>query len=76
MNGPDESPLAMAARHVVEGEDRVARQEAIVERMLKSGYKREAAEAVRLLETMKTTLRLARQHLRREENHRDELDPT
>ena len=76
MNGPDKSPLAMAARHVMEGEERVARQEAIVERMLKSGYEREAAEAVKLLETMNMTLRLAREHLRREESHRDELDPT
>ncbi len=66
----------MAARHVREGEERVARQEAIVERMLKAGYQREAAEAAKLLETMQTTLRLAREHLRREEeNHGDELHP-
>jgi len=76
MNHRDESPLAMAARHVMEGEERVARQQAIVERMLKAGYQREAAEATKLLETMKTTLRLAREHLRREEESQgDGLHP-
>jgi hypothetical protein len=74
MNHRDESPLAMAARHVMEGEERVARQQAVVERMLKAGYQREAAEAAKLLETMQTTLKLSREHLRREEeNHGDEL---
>ena len=58
-----------------EGEERVARQEAIVERMLKSGYKREAAEAIKLLETMQTTLRLAREHLRREEKSQGRTRP-
>ena len=76
MNHRDESPLAMAARHVMEGEERVARQQAIVERMLKAGYQREAPEATKLLETMKTTLRLAREHLRREEESQgDGLHP-
>jgi hypothetical protein len=76
MNDRDESPLAMAARHVMEGEERVARQQAILERMLKAGYLREATEAERLLETMRTTLKLAREHLRREkESHGDELYP-
>ena len=75
MNDRDESPLAMAARHVMEGEERVARQQAVVERMLKAGYQRETAEAAKLLETMRTTLRLAREHLRREESHGDELHP-
>ena len=47
----------MAARHVMEGEERVARQQAVVERMLKAGYRREATEAAKLLKTMQTTLR-------------------
>jgi hypothetical protein len=76
MKDHDESPLAMAARHVMEGEDRVARQQAVVERMLKAGYQRQAAEAAKLLETMRTSLSLAREHLRREEeSHGDELHP-
>ena len=76
MKDRDESPLAMTARHVMEGEERVARQQAVVERMLKAGYQRQAAEAVKLLETMRTTLSLARDHLRRErESHGDELHP-
>jgi hypothetical protein len=76
MNDRDESPLAMAARHVMEGEERVARQQAILERMVKAGYRREATEAEKLLETMRTTLELAREHLRREkESHGDELYP-
>ncbi len=77
MKDRDESPLAMAARHVMEGEERVARQQAVVERMLKAGYQRQAAEAAKLLETMRTTLSLSREHhLRRErENNGDELHP-
>ena len=76
MKDRDESPLVMAARHVMEGEERVARQQAVVERMLKAGYQRQAAEAAKLLETMRTTLSLSREHLRREkENHGDELHP-
>jgi hypothetical protein len=76
MKDRDESPLAMAARHVMEGEERVARQRAVVERMLKAGYQRQAAEALKLLETMRTTLSLSREHLRRErEINGDELHP-
>jgi hypothetical protein len=76
MKDRDESPLAMAARHVMEGEERIARQQAVVERMLKAGYQRQAAEAAKLLETMRTSLCLAREHLRREEESRgDELHP-
>ena len=76
MKDRDETPLAMAARHVMEGEERVARQQAVVERMLKAGYQRQAAEAAKLLETMRTTLSLSREHLRRErENNGDELHP-
>jgi hypothetical protein len=71
MEDRDESPLAMAARHVMEGEEQVARQKAIVDRMLEAGYQREAAEAERLLQTMRTTLKLAHEHLRREESHGD-----
>ena len=45
MNDRDASPLAMAARHVMEGEERNCRQQAVVERMFKAGYQREATEA-------------------------------
>jgi hypothetical protein len=73
MNDRHESPLAMASRHVMEGEERVARQQAIVERLLKAGYQQEAAQAAKLLGTMQTTLELAREHLRREESHGGDL---
>jgi hypothetical protein len=67
MNQSSEDPLAMAARHVMEGEERVARQEAILEELVKDGREREAAAARKVLETMQTTLKLAREHLRWEQ---------
>jgi hypothetical protein len=56
--------LEQARRHVAEGEDRVAKQEALVARLLEDGrHDALAAEARKVLETLKQTLALARDHL-------------
>ena len=59
-----EQPIAQALRHVIEGRERVGRQEALLKRL--SGAQRLtalAAEANEVLETLKHTLDLAQQHL-------------
>jgi hypothetical protein len=58
-----ESPLSQAQRHVLENEQRVARQRDIIAEMDRDEHPKVAAKARRLLETMEETLRLARQHL-------------
>ena len=59
-----EDPIAQARRHVAEAEDHIARQEALVVR-LSSDLRHAglAAEAKEILQTLKHTLSLARQHL-------------
>ncbi|MFP5512267.1 MAG: hypothetical protein ACLGJC_04210 [Alphaproteobacteria bacterium] len=67
-----EDPLAMAERHVREGEARVARQAALVEHMVAVNLDPTDARAV--LEELKTTLALACEHLRWERQVRG-LEP-
>jgi len=63
-SGLIEGPLEQASRHVAEAEDRVAKQEALVARLLESGRHDElAADARKVLGTLKQTLALARDHL-------------
>ncbi|MBL6459469.1 hypothetical protein JMJ55_29595 [Belnapia sp. T6] len=67
---PPEDALAMAERHVREGEGRVARQIAIVEQMNGDNRPEAAAAARTLLVTLETTLDLMREHLRIEREAR------
>ena len=58
-----EEALARAERHVREGEERLARQAALVERIAARGLDSSGAEIV--LERFRTTLELWRDDLRR-----------
>jgi hypothetical protein len=55
--------LATARRHVREGADRVARQEALVLRLNRLGHVELAQQAHRILSTLKASLTLAREDL-------------
>jgi hypothetical protein len=59
-----ESSLEQAERHVREGEERVARQAALVQRLVARGLDPAGAEAI--LESLRASLELSREHLRRE----------
>ena len=61
----EESPLEQARRHVAEGEQRIAEQRAIVERLRSDGY--DTRDAERLLHTLEQTLELMMEHLAHEE---------
>jgi hypothetical protein len=59
-----EAVLEMAHRHVREGEERLARQAAIVAKMEAAGRAKQAALGRSVLESMRTALELQRGHLR------------
>jgi IS4 transposase len=61
----DDDPLDNALRHVREGANRVARQEAIVVRLGRIGAVALARQAADILTTLNTSLRLAREDLAR-----------
>jgi hypothetical protein len=58
-----ETLLEMAERHVLKGEERIARQQAVIEAMERDNHPNTAAKAREILTTMQESLRLARQHL-------------
>jgi hypothetical protein len=58
---PKDDLLDNARRHVREGADRVARQEAIVVRLERIGAVALAEQAAEILSTLNTSLRLARE---------------
>jgi hypothetical protein len=60
---PEEN-VAMERRHILEGEKRVARQEALTGELIEKGYYRIANEAIELLKVMRETLELSRERLR------------
>ena len=65
-----ESPLEMAARHVAEAEQRIARQQTMLETLKRDGHSgRIIAEAQTILATLNQSLRLAKQHLELERRH-------
>ena len=64
------TPLALAARNFIENKERIARQAVLVKR-LRSSSSDLLAEAERLLDTMRTTLDLARVHRQVEQNRWD-----
>jgi hypothetical protein len=53
----------MTQRHVIEAEGHVARQEALIKELDRDGHPELAITARELLVTLKTSLRLAREHL-------------
>jgi len=59
-----EHPLSRAERHVREGEERVARQASIVEKLSEARHKWAAETARIMLATFETSLELARDRLR------------
>ena len=63
-----EDLLAMARRHVEQGEGHVARQKALIAELDRDGHAGLAVEARALLTTLETSLRLARGGLARIEN--------
>ena len=67
---PREDPLAQAERHVREGAERVERQTAIHAKLVRDGHETEADQARAVLETLKETLAIARDHLRIEREQR------
>lgn len=58
---PVEDRLLIARRHVAEGEERVRRQEALLQELARDGHPTTEAEA--LLDTMRKTLELMRDEL-------------
>jgi hypothetical protein len=58
-----EDMLAMAQRHVLEGEVRVARQEEIVATLRRHGHEAAARRGEAVLEQMRRALDLGRRHL-------------
>ena len=69
MSTPEESPLDMVERHVAEFEMRVTRQRALVE-YLRARDSDILATAESLLSNMEDLLKLAREHLRIEQERR------
>jgi hypothetical protein len=55
--------LALAERHVLEGEERVARQRAIIQRLERDNHLQAAATARDTLQVLEATLDDMRQHL-------------
>jgi hypothetical protein len=66
MRDRHETLLQLAQRHVLEGEERVARQRAMIEAMERHRHPVVAAKARDILATMEESLRLAKQHLEAE----------
>jgi hypothetical protein len=60
--GQSKYAVAMAEQHVREAKERVARQAVIVERLEEAGHGWAANEAKKMLETVRTTLRIARSY--------------
>jgi hypothetical protein len=60
---PHEDLLAMAQRHVLEGEARVARQEELVAALRRDGHDAAAARGDQVLVQMRRALDLGRRHL-------------
>ena len=66
-----EDPLAQAQRHVLEGEQRVAKQVDLLERMKADGDSEQLiAAAETVLATLQQTLELSREHLALEQELR------
>ena len=62
----DEDLLSMAQRHVIEAEEHVARQNALIKDLERDTHAKAAEQARVVLRTLQQSLELARDHLRRE----------
>ena len=58
-----EQAIAMEERHIIEGEVRVARQEALVVKLIEKGHGRLLAAAEDLLVTLRESVELSRERL-------------
>jgi hypothetical protein len=65
MAQPSESELEIARRHVKEAEARLVRQETIVAEMERANRPDDVELGRRLVDTLRTSLRLARAHVER-----------
>lgn len=61
MTSREDEHLALAQRHVAEGEQRVAQQMRLVDRLATDG--RDTADAAKFLETLMQSLAVMRDHL-------------
>ena len=68
MSEQPEDTIAMAERHIREGEARIARQIAVIEEMDRDNHPEAAARGRQVLVTLQRTLDLAREHLRIEQD--------
>ena len=62
-----ESPLEQTRRHVTEGEQRIARQETLIEELEQDGHANLLPAARELLAQLQSAQQLGREHLQREE---------
>lgn len=63
MSEQPEDPIAMAERHIREGEARVARQLGVIEELDRDNHPEAAATAREMLAALQHTLDLMREHL-------------
>jgi hypothetical protein len=56
--------IAMERRHVLEGKKRIARQEALVKKMVEQGHEQLAYTASQILDVLRQSLELSRERLR------------
>jgi len=59
-----ETAIAMERRHVLEGEHRVARQEALVKELVERGHEQLAHTASQMLDVLRESLELSRDRIR------------
>jgi hypothetical protein len=71
-----EDAMAMERRHVLEGEKRVARQEALVRELIEKGHDRIVPQSNDLLSLLLASLELSRTRLRELEDHYRNRDTT
>lgn len=61
---PREDPIAMERRHIREGENRVARQEALLLEIRRNGHSQLARQGTELLDLLRECLAMSRERLR------------
>lgn len=71
-----EDAMAMERRHVLEGEKRVARQEALVRELIEKGHDQIVPQSNDLLSLLLASLELSRTRLRELEDHYRNRDTT
>ncbi len=64
---PVENPLEQVQRHIVEGEQRIAKQEALIKELERDGHENMLPAAREFLAQMRAIQQQSREHLQREE---------